>query len=297
MQEPVTVLICCYNEGELLNRAINSIKRQNAHNLEIIIVNDFSTDVVTNKICNNLEKEDNIQIIWHKKNTGLSGARNSGFNNANTNIIIPLDADDELPDGAIDAILNTFEQNTDTDFVFGNYIKIDDKGNSETVNCAQISTSEGKLDPFSISKEWKLLGTSPCRKSLWEKIGGYDLKFSIAIQDIDFWIRAIMSGAKGIYINKNIYTWCTHNSGMNNNVQPIYHIYNLEKNIAFFIKYNAFPNIKDANSFIFLNYYGNEYYSNAVLFGLRNFFQISSYCKIRLMVATLRFLLKQYRLH
>jgi len=190
--------------------------------LEILIVNDASPDNVTNKICRELEKEKKAHIIWHKENGGLSTARNSGYENMKGDICIPLDADDVIPQDAIAVIRKGFKEHPEADFIFGNFIWREiERGTERLVDCSVLSSPDGFLDPRKLANgHWILYGGSPCRKSLWKRIGGYLQEFSYDVQDVDFWKRALILGAKGYYINHTIYRWYRSKNGMNYNVPP-----------------------------------------------------------------------------
>ena len=284
IEEKVTVIICCFNEGKLLINAINSLKKQSYKNFEVLLINDGSSDAATNLICKSLLKESNIKVIWHKENLGLSSARNTAFAHSNTEIIIPLDADDELPTNAIEKIVNGFKMYPDADFIFGNYMIIDESNKINLINCSNIVNNDCLLNPTSISKNWSLLGTSPCRKQVWEQIGGYDPKFANSIQDIDFWIRAIMNNNKGYYINDTIYFWKIRKIGMNNNVKSIFHIHNLYKNRKFFSKYGDLKKNKEIINFVFLSYYGKNYYYDALKVALLHLPLLNNYSKLRIVI-------------
>ena len=77
--DKVSIIIPCFNSGFLLERAINSAKSQSYKNVEIIVVNDGSTDKFT---LNYLKKLNDIKVI-HQINKGLPSARNKGISNAN----------------------------------------------------------------------------------------------------------------------------------------------------------------------------------------------------------------------
>ena len=93
----VSVVIPCYNSGVFIEKAINSVKKQTYNNIEIIVVNDGSTDPYT---LNYLKKIKNITLI-NQKNKGLSNARNVGIKKAKGQYILPLDADDWIRKDAI----------------------------------------------------------------------------------------------------------------------------------------------------------------------------------------------------
>lgn len=92
--ELVSIIVPIYNMEEFLPRCLESLLRQTYSNIEILLVNDGSTDS-SGKICNDFEKAypDKIKVI-HKKNGGLSSARNTGMIYARGKYIIFPDPDD-----------------------------------------------------------------------------------------------------------------------------------------------------------------------------------------------------------
>ena len=216
----ITILIACYKEGRVLLRAVESLKNQTVQGFQIILVNDASPDKETNDITNQLEGTPGIKVVRHASNQGLSGARNSGFLAMENEIAMPLDADDTLPPNAVEEALKLFNQHPEADLVFGNYLKISEDGSpEELISCQALADKTGKLNPFALARNWILLGSSPCKKSLWEKTGGYSAAFSNTVQDVDFWRRAILAGANGYYSNAVLYHWHRTSSGMNQQVK------------------------------------------------------------------------------
>lgn len=209
MNNNISVVITCYREGDLLYDAINSILSQTLLPLEIIIVNDASSDRRTIEVCQELEKNSLVQVIWREVNGGSSVARDNGFEVAQGDILVPLDADDILPSNALELINKAFEKDQQIGFVYGNYIRKNKVNDQKVINPQDISLQEMlKAKPFSLSSNWKLIGTTPIRKSLWQSLGGYDPSFGVKdLHDVEFWIRAIASGAKYKNIPEVIYIW------------------------------------------------------------------------------------------
>ncbi len=234
-----TVVITCYNEGELIMNAINSLKGQTVRNFEIILINDSSVDEATNRICNDL-KNSGLKLFYTTENSGPSVARNLGISMANTDVIIPLDADDTLPENAIENIIGYFQQHPECDFLFGNYKRIDLQGNHEEfINCISITDSTNFLDPEALWDNWNLLGMTPHRKKIWEKTGGYSIKYSYSCQDVDFQLRALMSDAQFHYINATLYNWRRSQNGINNSEKNKADLRQCwSDNIDFIIKYS-----------------------------------------------------------
>lgn len=95
-KEKISVIVPVYNKTIYLKHCINSIIDQTYDNLEIIIVNDGSTDKETINILNGLEATDKRIKVINKKNGGVSSARNKGIDNATGNYITFVDADDTI---------------------------------------------------------------------------------------------------------------------------------------------------------------------------------------------------------
>lgn len=89
----VSFIIPVYNTAEYLRQCLNSILVQTYTNIEIIIVDDGSTDR-SPYICDEYAKKDSRIVAYHKKNGGLSDARNFGLNHAKGDYIVFLDSDD-----------------------------------------------------------------------------------------------------------------------------------------------------------------------------------------------------------
>jgi glycosyltransferase involved in cell wall biosynthesis len=220
----ISVIITCYREGELILDAVNSVLNQSQIPLEILIVNDASSDRDTIAVCQKLEPNPLIQVIWRTKNGGPSVAREDGFRAAQGEILVPLDADDLLPANAIALIAKAFQDNPNAGFVYGNYMK---KSQADVegveINPGDISLqSMLRAKSFSLSTNWRLIGTTPLKRSLWQSINGYDPEFGVDdLHDVEFWIRAIASGCNYVYIPEVIYIWRKYLGSNSRRVTPL----------------------------------------------------------------------------
>lgn len=91
----ITVIVPMYNTEEYIERCIRSIMEQTYENLEIIIVNDGSTDKSLD-ICKKLQKDDDRIVIVNQKNKGVGEARNHGIDVATGDFISFVDSDDTM---------------------------------------------------------------------------------------------------------------------------------------------------------------------------------------------------------
>lgn len=100
----VTIIVPTYNRAHTLDRCIKSILLQTHRNLEIIIVNDGSTDD-TESVIDNFE-DNRIKVLRYSENKGVCAAKNTGLNSIKGEWFTFLDSDDEMIEDAIEAMLN-----------------------------------------------------------------------------------------------------------------------------------------------------------------------------------------------
>src|SRR5690606_31075725 len=109
----VSIILPCYNQGTFLLESLNSLNKINYSNKEIIIVNDGSTENLTNYIISELDPEK--YTIINQENQGLAMARNKGIEISNGEFIIPLDADNLLGEEFINKCIQIFLDNPEYD--------------------------------------------------------------------------------------------------------------------------------------------------------------------------------------
>ena len=122
----VSIIIPVYNVAPYLDRCIQSACTQTYKNIEIILIDDGSTDESGEK-CDHWAEKDSRIVVVHQKNSGVSAARNTGLDIANGKYISFLDSDDEFIPYTIERALCNFT--VDTDLVsFGyNIVNSDNK--------------------------------------------------------------------------------------------------------------------------------------------------------------------------
>ena len=125
MEKLVSIVIPAYNVGSYLDYCITSLVKQSYENIEILLVNDGSSDN-TKDICDNWVVKDSRVRAYHKKNGGVSSARNLGISKANGQYIMFVDGDDWLELNAVELLVKHIEI-TCTDACFCNcYYKNED---------------------------------------------------------------------------------------------------------------------------------------------------------------------------
>lgn len=101
----ISIIVPVYNVEKYIKRCVKSIMEQTYSNIEIILINDGSTDRSC-EICHELEKEDErIRLIIKEKNEGVSSARNAGLKAAKGEYIAFIDSDDYVSKDYIEVLL------------------------------------------------------------------------------------------------------------------------------------------------------------------------------------------------
>lgn len=207
MNPKISIVITCYNLGDYLQEAIDSIKSyQPISDIEIILVNDGSTDVSTiSTIQDIVENNKNIQYL-NQPNLGLGTARNNGIKMAKGKYIIPLDADNKLRSEFINQTITILNNNPDVDVVHGNAQMF---GNKNTV---------WKGKPFYFPEMLINNYIDACagfRKSTWEKVGGYDENMPVmGFEDWDLWIRMAIDDCKFQYVDNVFFDYRVRDNSM-----------------------------------------------------------------------------------
>lgn len=112
MKQPkVSIIVPVYNVAEFLPECFESIKNQTYKNLEIILIDDGSTDNSKN-FCEEFAKNDSRVIVKCQKNAGLSAARNAGLDLATGDYVFFLDSDDFLANDCIDYLVSLAKESS-----------------------------------------------------------------------------------------------------------------------------------------------------------------------------------------
>lgn len=107
-QPLISVIIAIYNPGKYLRACLDSIIGQTYKNLEIILVDDGSTDDSL-AICKEYAEKDNRVVVHHKENSGVSATRNAGIRLAHGEYFSFIDSDDYLEEDAYEYMMNLIE--------------------------------------------------------------------------------------------------------------------------------------------------------------------------------------------
>lgn len=121
--DKISVVVAIYNIENCLRSCIESILNQTYENLEIVLVDDGSTDA-SGEICDSYAKSDKRIVTIHKKNGGLSDARNSGIDIAKGRFITFIDGDDTIEKDYVSTLYDTIiSDNSDISIAGHNIVR------------------------------------------------------------------------------------------------------------------------------------------------------------------------------
>lgn len=144
----VSVIVPVYNVESYVAKCIESIVNQTFKDLEIILIDDGSTDS-SGSICDSFaEKDKRIKVI-HKENGGLSSARNAGLDIAVGDYIVFVDSDDYINLKMIETLYSVCIENV-ADLAICNYIHVDENG--EEIGISELRITQPQI----VSSDWML---------------------------------------------------------------------------------------------------------------------------------------------
>jgi glycosyltransferase involved in cell wall biosynthesis len=212
----VSVVIPCFNQGRYLYECISSVLAACSHPLEIIVVDDGSTDGATARYLTEAEQlAPGVVHIHQQANQGLSGARNSGISLARGHFLQLLDADDVLAPGKIDAQVSQLRVNPKIDVSVCNFLLCDESRSSFSKHEEAIARFDLTLDDFLYRWERGFVIPIHCglfRRSVLESVQ-FHTSFR-AKEDWFFWTTMAWSGTQFGYIHGHWAVYRQHEGSM-----------------------------------------------------------------------------------
>jgi glycosyltransferase involved in cell wall biosynthesis len=171
-QALVSVIVPAFNAAAYIRQTLNSVLAQTYREIEVIVVDDGSSDATANIVEEFVTRDARFQLI-RQSNAGVGAARNTAIRKARGKYLAPLDADDLWSPDKLEAQVACMEQSgTDTGLVYCGSTLIDEQG--KVVHSGETKTLEGRLRHAMVLKN--LLGNASVplfRASALEKVGLY----------------------------------------------------------------------------------------------------------------------------
>ena len=220
----VTVVIPSYNHGNYIEQCLLSIIKQDYKRIELIIIDDGSTDSTISEI-NSMKKQlqqrfERFVFVDKKQNEGICTTINRGIRLAMGEYIKPFASDDVMVKSAISKLVSFLEQNPMCDIVYSEGFNIEAENLSNGIfNREEMSPLSSTFKFLSgnnlFSELVKLEGTTPIissliRKSCFNEVGLFDEK--LLAEDVDFFLRASKKKCTFNYITEPLIFHRNHNN-------------------------------------------------------------------------------------
>ncbi len=203
----VTIIITLYNYARYIEEALDSAARQTHRNLELVVVNDRSSDgseaVALAWLNRHGDRFSRALLLTNVENYGLSISRNIAFAAAANEFIFVLDADNMLYPSATAKLLAACV-NAGAQAAYSQIELFDEK--------ADIGAAY-TWDPEHLAGGNYIDAMAVIRKSAWAAVGGYD-PFDIGWEDYDLWCKFVEHGFEGVFVPQILCRYRVHDTSM-----------------------------------------------------------------------------------
>ena len=194
----LSIVIPCYNHGLFILEALDSIENaKGKFPLEIIIVNDGSTDESTLKVLNEIKHVD--CFVLHQQNGGLGNARNNGIKMAKGKYILPLDSDNNVLRPYLNEAISILESDSNISVVYGNAVYFGEQSGTwkQPKSSLQRIMLGNSIDACAVF-----------RKSVWIQVNGYAEDMPVmGYEDWEFWLKLYFHRYTFYYLEKDCFMY------------------------------------------------------------------------------------------
>lgn len=271
----VSVIVPVFNVESALERCVNSLINQKYKYLQIVLIDDGSTDR-SGEMCDEYEKKDDRIVVFHQKEQGVSVARNKGLELADGELICFLDSDDEANENYVSRLVENMEK-YDLDISQACLLRVRDG------NVPEYVYEEKPVEVFdNVQMQWKIFEKNRffsmclCGKVFKKEL--FDgLKFPVGrINEDESLIYLLMYRAKRIGImDDNLYYYHYNSQSITEKKYNIHRLdcfYMFEEKYSFFIK-EGLNDLADKTA--------NEYFSQMAIVFCHDKKQITDYKAIK----------------
>lgn len=219
----ITVGITCHNAADTIERAVRSALEQNWPSLDVVVVDDCSTDGSAGLLTRIVAADSRVRLFRHERNTGVAGARNTVLDNARGEFLAYFDDDDDNAPDRLRAQydrIQAFERESGSSFVFCYSNRNVVKAGQAHPDHVAPAIGHAAPEPHGIAVAdhilaidtdrrfvWGMLGscTMMARTEAYRAVGGFDASFR-RCAELDLAIRAAFKGAHFIAVDRPLVT-------------------------------------------------------------------------------------------
>lgn len=203
----ISIIIPSWNHGPELVRCLASLEAQTYRNIEVIVVDDASTDGTEERLRNSHTRFP-LKVIRFDQNQGSPAARNRGEKEAQGSFILFLDADVELRPHALDTLMKALER-SGVQFAYSSF---------------RFGWKLFRGYPFDVErlKRMPYVHTSALMRR--EAFPGFDESLK-KFQDWDLWLTVVERGGTGVWVPEMLFTVKVRKEGMSRWLPSLFHVF------------------------------------------------------------------------
>ena len=215
----VSVLIASYNHAQYIEASINSVLRQTYNNIELIVIDDGSSDD-SNRLLSILSAESGFSYS-RQKNMGLAATLNKAFSMAKGKYIAPFSSDDIMMLDRIEKQVEFMEKREDVGATGGNILKINGEGGLYMEQDKMAPYREfGFKELFVYSRNAPAAPTVLIRRDVLEEVGGWNP--NIQLEDLYMLLKITHLGKKIVVLNDVMAFYRLHDANTTKNTRYMY---------------------------------------------------------------------------
>lgn len=196
MTKLVSIIIPCYNQEKYITDAIMSAENQTYKDIQIVFIDDCSTDKSLEVVSELEKKYSNIVVLKNETNLGVVDSRNKAIDVAKGFYILPLDGDDTIEPTYIEKAVKVFDENPDVGFVYCKARKF---------GAVNEDWNLPKFNKESFIFHNCIVNSSLFRKSDFIKLGKYKSYMYNWTEDYDLWMSFVEAGLLPYRIDEFLY--------------------------------------------------------------------------------------------
>lgn len=261
----LSIVVPCYNVENFIEKCIESLINQKyIENIEILLINDGSTDNTEKKIKKYLKNKHNL-IYFYKKNEGLSKTRNFGIENSKGKYIMFLDGDDYLEKEFSEIVIPTIDKEFDLINISHRQVLLNKENNkAKTLKSFSLKKQTLNLNDFIFNS----FLTSACTKIIKKEIiQSNKIYFSDAkwYEDVNFVLKIAVKSNRIINISENLYNYVQRNNSITKTYnEKILDIFYIIDDVLDFFEKNEIVLREKMKSYLIFEYCLNHHYSRLI---------------------------------
>jgi glycosyltransferase involved in cell wall biosynthesis len=208
----VSVVIPSYNRAELVVGAVNSALAQDWDPMEVIVVDDGSTDDTVERLHALMGRDVRLRVIALDRNSGASAARNLGIVEARHEYVALLDSDNEFVVGKLRRQMELLQETPDRAVAFSGYTQVTDGSTADVLLDGWSEAPEATIERL-LAGCCVNTSTLVAPREALVNAGGFDEQL-ICAEDHDLWLRLAARGCRFLYIRDALALYRFHSASL-----------------------------------------------------------------------------------